>query len=71
MEKSWWAVRIRCAAMEFLEQALEQNGNQAIPKADKQLFITLFKKLSHELSNLPQCLVHRDFQSKNILVENL
>jgi len=54
----------------YLEWGIEELYKTKIPEADKLKFNKHFDDICSKLVSLPQIVVHRDFQSRNIMVTN-
>ena len=53
----------------FLEYGLEARGVN-VSEADKKLFLGETRAISRKIATLPQVFVHRDFQSKNLIIRD-
>lgn len=53
----------------FLEYGLEARGAK-LSNAEKSEFIQMTRQITKEILKFPQTLVHRDFQSRNLMVKN-
>ncbi len=51
----------------FVEYGIEDRLGQKVAPGDKKLFIAIFKEIAQSIDRMPQSLVHRDYQSRNIM----
>lgn len=54
----------------FFEYGIEVRTGKAIESGDKSYFSEVAKEISHELMQQPQVFVHRDFQSRNLMLHH-
>lgn len=54
----------------FREYGIEARLNQAAPEPFRKAFTQQTRALTEQLLELPYCFVHRDFQSRNLIIRN-
>jgi aminoglycoside/choline kinase family phosphotransferase len=54
----------------FLEYLLEKGRNVTVTNEDRSILEEGFLKISKRLGNEPRCFVHRDYHSRNLLLED-
>jgi aminoglycoside/choline kinase family phosphotransferase len=53
----------------FLEYGIEARHGKAIPEPDRSRIRVLFQEISERLAKEPRCLTHRDYHSRNLVVQ--
>ena len=54
----------------FFEYGIEVRQNKKIPSKDREILKTESQKITKILTGVPYILVHRDFQSRNLMIQN-
>ncbi|MBI2981164.1 MAG: phosphotransferase [Deltaproteobacteria bacterium] len=53
----------------FLEYGIEARFGKKVPQKEREIFVAETRRISRLLSELPKTLVHRDFQSRNLMCQ--